>query len=53
MSLPNTQLPSHTSCGRFRKARKFIKRATSKKARAEGKRLQEDAAPRRIKGWTD
>lgn len=53
MSLPNTQLPSHTGSGKFRKARKFIKRATSKKARIEGKLLREDAAPRRIKGYAD
>lgn len=53
MSLPNTQLPSHTSSGRFRKARKFIKRSTSKKARIEGKKYREDAAPRRIRGYTD
>ena len=53
MSLPNSQLPSHTGSGKFRKPRKFIKRGTSKKARIEGKRYHEDAAPRRIKGYAD
>lgn len=47
-----TQLPSHTGSG-FRKARKFIKRVTSKKARRAGKALREDAPAKRIKGWTD
>lgn len=53
MSLPNCQLPSHTGSGKFRKARKFIKRATSKKARMAGKALREDAPARRIKGYAD
>jgi dsRNA-specific ribonuclease len=47
-----TQLPSHTGSG-FRKARKFIKRVTSKKARRNGKERQQDAPTRRIQGWTD
>lgn len=47
-----TQLPSHTSSG-FRKARKFIKRVTSKKARREGKQHREDASVKRTRGWTD
>ena len=34
------------------KARKFIKRATSKKARLEGKRYGENVSPR-IKGYAD
>jgi hypothetical protein len=47
-----TQLPSHTGSG-FRKARKFIKRVTSKKARRNGKTLREDAPTKRIQGWAD
>jgi hypothetical protein len=52
MSLPNSQLPSHTGSGKFRKTRKFIKRGTAKKARIEGKRYGENVSPR-IKGYAD
>ena len=52
MSLPTYQLPSHTGSS-FRKARKFIKRSTSKKARYARKRLGEDAPNRIITGYVD
>jgi len=46
------QLPSHTGTG-WRKLRKAIKRATSRKTRHEGKVMHEDAPIRSTKGWAD
>ena len=46
------KLPSHTGTG-FRKSRKFIKRATAKLARRNGRKYGEDAPRRTITGWAD
>jgi hypothetical protein len=51
MGAPNMQLPSHTGT-EFRKVRKFIKRATAKKVRREGKLRGENLTPR-IQGYVD
>jgi hypothetical protein len=46
------KLPSHTGSG-YRKSRKYIKRATSKLCRRQGKRYGEDAPVRVVTGWVD
>lgn len=52
MAAKPEQLPSDTKSS-FRKARKYIKRVTSKSARRAAKVLLEDAPARRTKGWSN
>ena len=46
------KLPPHTGTG-WRKSRRYIKRATAKLARRNGRKYGEDAPRRTITGWAD